>query len=69
MSMSESGLRRGQVADAAGVKCRLRYYERRGLLHESEPSVGTACIRPKPSLLLVSAAAAMLGIAAAQRIT
>jgi len=32
--MSESGLRSGEIADAAGVNVQtLRCYERRGLLH------------------------------------
>ena len=49
--MIESGLRSGEVADAAGVNVQtLRYYERRGLLHEPDRTlVVTACIRPPQS--------------------
>lgn len=39
--MSETGLRSGEVADAAGVNVQtLRYYEPRGLLHEPDRSGG-----------------------------
>jgi hypothetical protein len=39
--MSENGLRSGKVADAAGVNIQtLRYYERRGLLHEPDRTLG-----------------------------
>ncbi|ODU22201.1 MAG: MerR family transcriptional regulator [Pseudonocardia sp. SCN 72-51] len=39
--MSESGLRSGEVADAAGVNVQtLRYYERRGLLREPDRTLG-----------------------------
>jgi MerR family mercuric resistance operon transcriptional regulator len=39
--VSENGLRSGQVADAAGVNVQtLRYYERRGLLHEPDRTLG-----------------------------
>ena len=45
--MSESGLRSGAVADAAGVNIQtLRYYERRGLLHEPDRTLGGH--RPTP---------------------
>ncbi|MEV6413580.1 MerR family DNA-binding transcriptional regulator [Kribbella sp. NPDC051718] len=45
--MTASGLRSGQVADAAGVNLQtLRYYERRGLLAEPGWSPGGA---PAPS--------------------
>jgi MerR family mercuric resistance operon transcriptional regulator len=39
--MSEKGLRSGEVAEAAGVNIQmLRYYERRGLLHEPDRTLG-----------------------------
>ncbi|MGA5544943.1 MerR family transcriptional regulator [Mycobacterium sp. NPDC051198] len=39
--MSAAGLRRGEVAEAAGVNIEtLRYYERRGLLKEPQRSLG-----------------------------
>jgi MerR family mercuric resistance operon transcriptional regulator len=39
--MSENGLRSGEVAAAAGVNVQtLRYYERRGLLHEPDRTLG-----------------------------
>lgn len=40
-AMSEKGLRSGEVAEAAGVNIQmLRYYERRGLLHEPDRTLG-----------------------------
>ncbi len=39
--MSDTGLRTGQVAEAAGVNVQtLRYYERRGLLDEPGRTLG-----------------------------
>ncbi|WP_375488138.1 MerR family transcriptional regulator [uncultured Mycobacterium sp.] len=39
--MTTDGLRSGQVADAAGVNVQtLRYYERRGLLHRPDRTLG-----------------------------
>lgn len=48
--MSDSGLRSGQVAAAAGVNTEtLRYYERRGLLRQPQRSlVDTAYTHRKP---------------------
>ena len=48
--MSESGLRSGEIADAAGVNVQtLRYYERRGLLNQTALWAVTASIRLKLS--------------------
>lgn len=52
--MSESGLRSGQVADAAGVNVQtLRYYERRGLLHEPERTLGGHRLYPPEAVTVL----------------
>lgn len=59
-----SGLRRGQVAEAAGVNVQtLRYYERRGLLREPPRSLGGHRLYPSQTvtLLRVIKAAQRLG--------
>jgi DNA-binding transcriptional MerR regulator len=59
-----SGLRRGQVAAAAGVNVQtLRYYERRGLLREPQRSLGGHRLYPSETvtLLRVIKAAQRLG--------
>ncbi|HEX5497353.1 MAG TPA: MerR family transcriptional regulator [Mycobacteriales bacterium] len=59
-----SGLRSGQVADAAGVNPQtLRYYERRGLLAEPERSLGGHRLYPPETVtvLRVIKAAQRLG--------
>ncbi|GAA4605394.1 DNA-binding transcriptional MerR regulator [Actinoplanes octamycinicus] len=59
-----SGLRSGQVADAAGVNLQtLRYYERRGLLAEPERSLGGHRLYPPEAVtvLRVIKAAQRLG--------
>ena len=59
-----SGLRRGQVAEAAGVNVQtLRYYERRGLLREPQRSLGGHRLYPSETvtLLRVIKAAQRLG--------
>ncbi|TMS52409.1 MerR family DNA-binding transcriptional regulator [Mycobacterium sp. DBP42] len=44
--MSGAGLRRGELAAAAGVNIdTLRYYERRGLLREPQRSLNATCAR------------------------
>lgn len=49
--MSESGLRSGAVADAAGVNIQtLRYYERRGLLHEPDRTLGGHRLYPREAI-------------------
>jgi MerR family mercuric resistance operon transcriptional regulator len=58
-----SGLRSGQVAEAAGVNLQtLRYYERRGLLAEPERSLGGHRLYP------VEAVTVLRVIKAAQRL-
>src|ERR1700737_4586063 len=62
--MSESGLRSGEVADAAGVNIQtLRYYERRGLLHEPDRTLGGHRLYPPEAVtvLRVIKAAQRLG--------
>lgn len=62
--MTETGLRSGQVADAAGVNLQtLRYYERRGLLDEPERSPGGHRLYPPEAVtvLRVIKAAQRLG--------
>ncbi|MEV0246871.1 MerR family transcriptional regulator [Nocardia sp. NPDC050712] len=59
-----SGLRTGQLAEAAGVNIQtLRYYERRGLLAEPDRSLGGHRLYPEQSLtvLRVIKAAQRLG--------
>ncbi|MEV0766155.1 MerR family transcriptional regulator [Nocardia sp. NPDC050435] len=59
-----SGLRTGQLADAAGVNIQtLRYYERRGLLAEPDRSLGGHRLYPEQSVtvLRVIKAAQRLG--------
>ncbi|MFJ8637390.1 MerR family transcriptional regulator [Streptomyces sp. NPDC093568] len=49
-----SGLRSGQVADAAGVNPQtLRYYERRGLLAEPERSTGGHRVYPDDAVTVI----------------
>ena len=63
------GLRRGQVAEAAGVNVQtLRYYERRGLLREPERSLGGHRLYPSETvtLLRVIKAAQRLGFTLAE---
>ncbi|MEV4351135.1 MerR family transcriptional regulator [Actinoplanes sp. NPDC049596] len=58
-----SGLRSGQVADAAGVNRQtLRYYERRGLLPEPERSLGGHRLYPAETVTVLKV------IKAAQRL-
>ncbi|GAA0597978.1 MerR family transcriptional regulator [Kribbella sandramycini] len=62
--MTESGLRSGQLADAAGVNLQtLRYYERRGLLAEPARTLGGHRLYPPETvtLLRVIKAAQRLG--------
>jgi DNA-binding transcriptional MerR regulator len=62
--MTDNGLRSGQVADAAGVNVEtLRYYERRGLLHEPSRSLGGHRLYPPEvvTVLRVIKAAKRLG--------
>ena len=62
--MTETGLRSGQVADAAGVNLQtLRYYERRGLLDEPSRSPGGHRLYPPEAVtvLRVIKAAQRLG--------
>ena len=62
--MSESGLRSGEIADAAGVNVQtLRYYERRGLLHEPNRTLGGHRLYPPEAVtvLRVIKAAQRLG--------
>jgi MerR family transcriptional regulator, mercuric resistance operon regulatory protein len=59
-----AGLRRGQVAEAAGVNVQtLRYYERRGLVREPQRSLGGHRLYPSETvtLLRVIKAAQRLG--------
>ena len=52
--MTESGLRSGQLADAAGVNLQtLRYYERRGLLTSPQRSPGGHRLYPSESVTLL----------------
>ncbi len=52
--MSDSGLRSGQVADAAGVKVTpLRYYERRGLLDEPDRTLGGHRLYPPETVTML----------------
>ena len=52
--MSETGLRTGQVATAAGVNIEtLRYYERRGLLREPHRSLGGHRLYPPETVTLM----------------
>ena len=49
-----TGLRSGQVADAAGVNLQtLRYYERRGLLEQPERTLGGHRVYPEQTVTLV----------------
>ncbi|MBW6440239.1 MerR family transcriptional regulator [Actinoplanes hulinensis] len=58
-----TGLRSGQVADAAGVNLQtLRYYERRGLLAEPERSLGGHRLYPAETVTVLKV------IKAAQRL-
>jgi MerR family mercuric resistance operon transcriptional regulator len=62
--VSDSGLRSGEVANAAGVNVQtLRYYERRGLLHEPDRTLGGHRLYPPEavSVLRVIKAAQRLG--------
>ncbi|MFH5210141.1 MerR family transcriptional regulator [Antrihabitans sp. NCIMB 15449] len=62
--MTDTGLRSGQVADAAGVNVEtLRCYERRGLLHEPNRSLGGHRLYPPEvvTVLQVIQAAKRLG--------
>jgi DNA-binding transcriptional MerR regulator len=62
--MTENGLRSGEVADAAGVNVQtLRYYERRGLLHEPDRTLGGHRLYPLDTVtvLRVIKAAQRLG--------
>ncbi|MEV6277990.1 MerR family transcriptional regulator [Nocardia sp. NPDC051832] len=62
--MSDTGLRSGQLAVAAGVNVQtLRYYERRGLLREPRRSLGGHRVYPPETvtLLRVIKAAQRLG--------
>jgi DNA-binding transcriptional MerR regulator len=62
--MPENGLRSGQVAEAAGVNLQtLRYYERRGLLHEPGRTLGGHRLYPPEAItvLRVIKAAQRLG--------
>ncbi|MCW2686540.1 MAG: Mercuric resistance operon regulatory protein [Mycobacterium sp.] len=62
--MTESGLRSSEVADAAGVNVQtLRYYERRGLLHEPDRTLGGHRLYPRETVtvLRVIKAAQRLG--------
>ncbi|MCW2563596.1 MAG: Mercuric resistance operon regulatory protein [Mycobacterium sp.] len=64
IALSESGLRSGEVADAAGVNIQtLRYYERRGLLHEPDRTLGGHRLYPPEAVtvLRVIKAAQRLG--------
>ncbi|MFA5708031.1 MAG: MerR family transcriptional regulator [Mycolicibacterium sp.] len=61
--MTETGLRSGQVAAAAGVNIEtLRYYERRGLLREPQRSLGGHRLYPPETVTM------MRVIKAAQRL-
>ncbi|AKP60078.1 MerR family transcriptional regulator [Mycolicibacterium mageritense DSM 44476 = CIP 104973] len=61
--MSDSGLRSGQVAAAAGVNTEtLRYYERRGLLRQPQRSLGGHRLYPPETVTM------MRVIKAAQRL-
>jgi len=61
--VSETGLRSGQVAAAAGVNIEtLRYYERRGLLREPQRSLGGHRLYPPETVTM------MRVIKAAQRV-
>jgi MerR family mercuric resistance operon transcriptional regulator len=52
--MSESGLRTGQIAEAAGVNQQtLRYYERRGLLAEPDRSPGGHRLYPPETVTVL----------------
>jgi len=52
--MTESGLRSGEVADAAGVNVQtLRYYERRGLLHEPDRTLGGHRLYPPEAVTVL----------------
>ncbi len=52
--MSEIGLRSGQVAEAAGVNIQtLRYYERRGLLHEPDRTLGGHRLYPPEAVTVL----------------
>lgn len=49
-----SGLRSGEVADAAGVNLQtLRYYERRGLLNEPDRSLGGHRLYPTETVTVI----------------
>jgi MerR family regulatory protein len=53
-AMIESGLRSGEVADAAGVNVQtLRYYERRGLLHEPDRTLGGHRVYPPATVTVL----------------
>src|SRR4030088_2260847 len=53
-ALSESRLRSGEVADAAGVNIQtLRYYERRGLLHEPERTLGGHRLYPPEAVTVL----------------
>ena len=52
--MTESGLRSGEVAHAAGVNVQtLRYYERRGLLREPDRTLGGHRVYPPATVITV----------------
>ncbi|MEY2458088.1 MAG: hypothetical protein QOK06_3260 [Acidimicrobiaceae bacterium] len=52
--MTENGLRSGEVADAAGVNVQtLRYYERRGLLHEPDRTLGGHRLYPPEAVTVL----------------
>jgi DNA-binding transcriptional MerR regulator len=61
--MNTNGLRSGQLADAAGVNVQtLRYYERRGLLHRPDRTLGGHRLYPPETVTV------MRVIKAAQRL-
>jgi DNA-binding transcriptional MerR regulator len=61
--MTADGLRSGQLADAAGVNVQtLRYYERRGLLHRPDRTLGGHRLYPPETVTV------MRVIKAAQRL-
>jgi DNA-binding transcriptional MerR regulator len=63
--MNTNGLRSGQLADAAGVNVQtLRYYERRGLLHRPDRTLGGHRLYPPETVTVmrVIKAAQRLGV-------
>jgi len=52
--MNTNGLRSGQLADAAGVNVQtLRYYERRGLLHRPDRTLGGHRLYPPETVTVM----------------